>query len=251
MTDDLPSADTAALDAVRADLRALGAATPPMPEALMARLDLALAEERRASEPAQIPAPEAPAVRRPRRFRWPRFLVAVATGVVVLAGISVGVTALWRSSESSTSGDSAARDGSGNEAPEAAAPDKASGAESKSKGPDGSGYGPESTEAVVLRSGRHYTRTDVTQVGTTKTMADAGLDASLGRLSGDAASLKGCFGAVEAAYPGNVDVADFGYFEDEPALVLHVSQVDGTGRVVAVGADCGVSGADELYTIAA
>lgn len=242
---DRPSGEQAALDAVSADLRALSAQTPPMPPELITRLDLALEAERTRVHPATVPVS-----RETSRRRWPRLVLAFTTGVVVLAGISVGVSALWRGQQSSE-GDTAASEPNSAANPDAAAPDTG---DAQSFGAEGSGTGdPKSndkSDAQIYYSGRDYSRTTLPEVGTSSTVSST-VDSKLTRLSADEAALGACFDAIEARYPGQVAVADFAYFEGAPSLVVRVSQVDGSRKAVAVGANCGVSGADELYATAA
>lgn len=243
---DRPSGEQAALDAVSADLRALSAATPPMPPELITRLDLALEAERTRVHPATVPVS-----RETSRRRWPRLVLAFTTGVVVLAGISVGVSALWRGQQSNE-GDTAASEPNSASNPEAAAPD--TGDDAQSFGAEGSGTGDPKTadepDAQIYYSGRDYSRATLPEVGSSSTV-DSSVDSKLTRLSADEAALGACFDAIEARYPGEVAVADFAYFEGAPSLVVRVSQVDGSRKAVAVGANCGVSGADELYATAA
>ncbi|HEY1175598.1 MAG TPA: hypothetical protein VGF17_05535, partial [Phytomonospora sp.] len=183
--------------------------------------------------------------------RWPRLVLAFTTGVVVLAGISVGVSALWRGQQSDESDTAASEPNAAD--PEIAAPD-ATDKDAQSFGAEGSGTDdPKTTgksDAQIYYSGRDYSRSTLPEVGTSSTV-NSTVDTELTRLSADEAALGACFDAIETRYPGEVAVADFAYFEGAPSLVVRVSQVDGGGKVVAVGAGCGLSGADELYATAA
>ncbi|MEV0647952.1 hypothetical protein AB0I28_22070 [Phytomonospora sp. NPDC050363] len=240
--DRLPD-EHAALDAVSADLRAFAAETPPMPPELITRLDLALEAERTRVHPATVPVS-----RETSRRRWPRLVLAFTTGIVVLAGVSVGVSALWRG-QSADESDSASNPGNADN-PELAAPDSASDENSFGAETD---EGPKTTDkssAEIYYSGRDYSRTTLPEVGTSSTV-NSSVDTDLKRLSSDETALGACFTAIETRYPGDVAVADFAYFEGAPSIVVRVSQVDGGQRLVAVGADCGLTGADELYATAA
>ncbi|GLZ81138.1 hypothetical protein Afil01_59450 [Actinorhabdospora filicis] len=228
-----------AADAVRADLRLLADATPPMPAELITRLDLALAAEI-AAPPALIS--DGPATR-PSRRRWPRLVVAFTTGVMVLAGLTVGATALWRGQQQDTAGDSSAA--SPQSRRESPAPTSA-----VKDGTEGLNGGPDEGGPRVLRSGKDYTESTLREVGSGASMAEKSTDPVLDRLSSSPSAREDCFTAILGAYPGRVTLADFGYFKGTPALVVRVTS-DGAERFVAVGADCGVAGPDELYTVAA
>lgn len=236
-----------AADAVRADLRLLAAATPPMPAELITRLDLALAAEiaTPSAPPSTSPSPGFDAhAARPVRRRWPRLVVAVTTGVMVLAGLTVGATALWRGQQQESAGDSAAAPESRRESP---APTSA-----VKDGSEGLNGGPGETEVRVLHSGRDYSETTLPELGMSSSLAEKSSDPALDRLSTSPTARQDCFTAVIGKYPGQITLADFGYFKGTPALVVRVTS-DGAERFVAVGADCGAvgAGADELYTVAA
>lgn len=227
-----------AASAVLADLRMLAA--PPMPADLIARLDAALeAEVATSLSPQTTPDP---ATTRPARRRWPRLVVAFTTGVMVLAGLSFGATSLWRGQQQETQGDSAAAPETRRDTPS----NPASTAEKPStNGVEGTEGGPR-----VTHSGTDYTEATLPDLGKGSSLMEVTSDPALERLSSSPSAREDCFTAIIAAHPGRVTLADFGYFKGTPALIVRVTS-DGAERFVAVGAECGVSGAHELYTVAA
>jgi hypothetical protein len=60
--------------------------------------------------------------------------------------------------------------------------------------------------------------------------------------------LAACLAAVRAAHPGTVTVLDYARFRSQPALIIVIRQGSG-GLVVAVGENCGLTGADEKAAV--
>jgi hypothetical protein len=77
--------------------------------------------------------------------------------------------------------------------------------------------------------------------------ADAFADGDLSALSAPD-RLHECLTAVGQVYPGAVVAADFARFEGQPAMILVIRRSD-TSTVVAVGPECGATGADVLASI--
>jgi hypothetical protein len=60
--------------------------------------------------------------------------------------------------------------------------------------------------------------------------------------------LQACLDAVGVIHPGPVVTLDFARFEGQPAVILVVRQSN-SSIVVAVGSDCGITGADILASV--
>jgi hypothetical protein len=101
---------------------------------------------------------------------------------------------------------------------------------------------------LSLASGRDYTRQDL---GATPRPAAAAppdrefqsTPAALDRLR-DAAALGDCLRQIELAHGSGAAAVDYARFEGKPALVVTLS---GTGGMIVVGPDCGLSGTGEIY----
>jgi hypothetical protein len=66
----------------------------------------------------------------------------------------------------------------------------------------------------------------------------------------DPAALKACQDAVSTTFPGRVTVIDYARFEGVPALVMVIrADPPASTVVVAVGADCGLAGMDQLASV--
>ncbi len=72
-----------------------------------------------------------------------------------------------------------------------------------------------------------------------------GIPPELVRLT-DSEALRKCLEAVALVLPGTVDLIDYAYFENQPALVMSITSVDGKWTFVA-GPGCGIKGPDEKF----
>ncbi|GIG01233.1 hypothetical protein [Catellatospora citrea] len=232
-----------ALLLVDADLATLAAAAEPMPDDIAARFDTLLASPEFATSPAP-PARSGVGERtlsrdargaRPARRGWRRWAapVAVAAGVLALAGIVLPLGPLATTVQEAATGMSAQ---------------------------DAPAVAPADGRTPISASGTDYLREQLNDSGvmTQKSApsasaartGDAQLFSSpmpgLDRLSGSADALASCLAAIRTALPGTVTGADFARFEGRPALVVTVDTTSGGWWFVA-GPGCGLNGADELF----
>jgi hypothetical protein len=175
-------------------------------------------------------------------------LAGLATTAAAVVAIAGGALVVGQSAFDSSVPGMTAEDAGGRENPEAQpAPTFAvPGVDSAKDAP------------VLLVSGTDYqlgTLADLAAVpmATTQTSRAAGeappdtMAGPLGELS-DQDGLQSCLNAIMATYPGTVTVVDFARFEGQPAVVVVLRDVQGS-TVVAAGAECGQSGADELASV--
>lgn len=222
----------------------------PMPGDVAARIDdawRALA----ASEPA--PARTARIHVKPRRTRQARWagLAAAAAAAIAIVGGGVVLGHLGVSKSNSTGADAGAV-----HQPEAAT-DSRGGSNQYSSRPPGQG-----PTIAFGSSGSDYTASTLyllannELMSTTKSSSVGDLalpDAANGAAKqSPSAPLAACLSAIERAHPGTIEKVDSARFNGTPALVVLIAQAptgtgaDGQLLVVAVGAQCGEPGVDEL-----
>jgi hypothetical protein len=265
---------SAAIEAVRVDLSALGAAHEEMPPEVVGRLEAAL---------ASVPPEEtgkvvelAPRQARARRARWAKRLAPVAVAAGVLISVALGASLLRDSaSDSGAAGTSSAGDQAA--APAAASPQFSGGPplSSGEAGPPAAGKSApratrgeaESADAfsrredaatvppVVVASGTDYTRDTLPVVasrsgtGAQSGQAQSGTSAEPpAQLSGlkDPAALNTCLTAIRLLLDepdAPVRLVDLARFEGSPAVVVLL-----TDRIWVSGPRCGQIGADTLFT---
>jgi hypothetical protein len=178
---------------------------------------------------------------------------AVAAAVAIVGGLAA-TTNLFDRAQQSTAGAGSAMDNGGS--PSRAEADAPSAAAAP-------------IEPVFLASGSDYSMTTLGQLSAPRPAFEAsdgvsaqdtakrgigpvpqsvrkGAPTPLARLL-DRAALSACLDAIRAINPGSVVAVDYARFAGSPALVVLVQQGN-TSTVVAVGPDCGRSGADQKGT---
>jgi hypothetical protein len=259
-------------------------ATGPMPADIAARLDSALRDVARTSHPVtdvptprvssvagvgsitssaagSSPAGSSPAASSPvasslaaaraKRRRLVMGIAAAAAAAVAIVGGLAATTNLFDRAQQTTAGAGSALDSGGSPSRAEAAAPSAAGAPN---------------EPVFLASGNDYLMTTLGQlsaphpafstsggvsaqdsakqaIGPVPQPVREGAPAPLARLL-DRAALSACLDAIRAINPGSVVAVDYARFAGSPALVVLVEQGN-TSTVVAVGPDCGRSGADQ------
>jgi hypothetical protein len=203
------------------------------------------------SQNASSPAASSLAAARAKRRRFVTGIAAAAAAVVAIVGGLAATTNLFDRAQQSTAGAGSAQDsaGSPNRA-DAAAPSAAAAP----------------TEPIFLASGSDYSMTTLGQlssphqafgasagvsaqdtakhgIGPVPQPVREGAPAPLARLL-DRTALSACLDAIRAINPGSVVAVDYARFAGSPALVVLVEQGN-TSTAVAVGPDCGRSGADQ------
>jgi hypothetical protein len=225
--------------AVRADLSSVSGTSEPMPADVATRIEAALSELPSLSNVVALDQ-----ARARRRRNVTRLAGAAAAAVAVVGGISVVLGQISGSSPLySTDSAAPAADRGGTAAGAPAVPP------AMADGPSG---------PRVLSTGNDYRLDSMAELSKTPaySAADSGskttdgpaaaMEAApgpLGRLTG-AVALRACLDAVLARHPGTVAVLDYARYLGEPSLLIVVRQVAGA-VVVAVGANCGLNGADE------
>jgi hypothetical protein len=235
--------------AVAAQLRAYGMSRlEPMPADVIDRVDAALATAGAVRPPAATRVISLDAARRTRRRRVAQFAAAAA----VLVAVGAGVVTLNNGGvpQATSAGSGAAGTAPRN--------DLASRPSSGLALPFGSG-------TVVTASGTDYTAATLARAATVRGSDTVGNNAPepttaapvppdllqskqaelLGRLT-TTGGLAACITQVVAVHPGQVTAIDYARYESTPALIVTVRQPAGSLLVVAVGAECGLRGADEL-----
>ncbi|GAA2587397.1 hypothetical protein GCM10010399_16720 [Dactylosporangium fulvum] len=238
--------------AVRDELRALGTEAQPVPPDVQQRLDAALATALTAP-PADAVVVDLARAREARKRRRQRWLVGLGAAAAVLACAGIGVQVVRQ--QVTNSSDSAATSGYAPEgtrgsamAPDAVAPNSASG-------------GSPGSASAIMKTGRDYGPDTVGQLAQSSPAPPAALSAggspgkrtdlseevpdSLRRL-GDPAARTDCLKAITGEYGGQVSLVDYARFEGQPALVVIVDGTRlGAGKrlVVVVGPNCGLGGA--------
>ncbi|GGJ87998.1 hypothetical protein GCM10010123_17030 [Pilimelia anulata] len=227
----------AGFSAVQVDLRSWAEAPEPMPDDVAARLAAVLRAE--GIGPAPTGAPDAPlapvvpigvATGRRRRAAPPRWLgrVAVAAGVLAVAGVGVTVTAELRSGGDEPSRSVADAPGVSPLADERTR--AANSPEAVVIQVSGTTYAPAALAgAAALAGERAVTSPDLTKV-----------PPALRRLT-DSAALDACLNALRLAHPqtARVRLVDFAAVGGQPALVVVSEDRDRSSAVTALGADCG------------
>jgi anti-sigma factor RsiW len=247
----------AATVAVQADLRGYARSRiEPMPADVAARIEDAIGAAPRTHRVVSLAD-----ARRRRRVPWGAMGTAAAAVVLVLGGVTLATNRQTNldSGTGGTQADSPARgaeDSGGGQAPDLSSPLPASAPKpALSAG-----------QPVLSASGQDY-RADTLGQGWLASQPasppqpprksfslddDALREAAppdLKRLTAPSA-LAGCLNAVTAAHPGRVTAVDYAFFEGDPALIVAVAPATGAGSTtaVAVGPDCGITGADEQAT---
>jgi anti-sigma factor RsiW len=231
-------------------LRSAGAATEPMPDAVLERILAALPEfsdrvEQVPAAAAAVPEPrrQARAIpladrRRRRTVLWENF-AKVAAALVVVGGIGTGI-ALGTQHSSNTS--------AGSNAPAAASlgakSANAAGITTESTGHD---YGTDLGVGPLPSSAALGSATDGNTVAPRATGGLGSIPvpqaaAPLDRLA--KSGLPACIAAVERQFGATPSLADFAYYKGQPAVIFRLSD----NKVVAVGPQCGLTGADVLAT---
>jgi hypothetical protein len=205
-----------------------------------------------ASSPvASSPVASSLAAARAKRRRLVMGIAAAAAAAVAIVGGLAATTNLFDRAQQTTAGAGSALDSGGSPSRAEAAAPSAAGAPN---------------EPVFLASGNDYLMTTLGQlsaphpafstsggvsaqdsakqaIGPVPQPVREGAPAPLARLL-DRAALSACLDAIRAINPGSVVAVDYARFAGSPALVVLVEQGN-TSTVVAVGPDCGRSGADQ------
>jgi hypothetical protein len=270
------SALTEATAVVRADLSAWGAAAEPMPDDVAGRLGRAIAEagpgagkapprlsDRAHRGPLHAvptvptePGTPAPARRRPAARLWRAWAkpVAIAAGLLVVAGLGVNLLPTTRSAP-----DNATTAGGPAAAPQAAAPTLAQGAQPPiaRRVASGTAYRRQNVIAGGRAALRSFASLQPVPGGSRdaesdqKTAAEPGpgrVPPELNRLT-DPAALTGCLGEVTRAHGRavtSVQLVDYATYEGTPALVLVFTDQDGRNQLWVTGPLCGLGGADSV-----
>jgi hypothetical protein len=240
-------------------LRSAGAATEPMPDAVLERILAALPESTGRLEQAPVAAagtvPEprrharviSLADRRRRRTVFWGNLAKVAAALVVVGGIGTGIALGTQRSSSNTSAGSnapaAVSQGSGSQ--------KVAGITIDSTGHDYAsdlGIGPPASAATFSGSGSGSGSATGGRTVTPRATNNLGsipvprAESLLDRLA--KGGLPACIAAVEQQFAATPTIADFAYYKQQPAVIFRLSD----NKVVAVGPQCGLTGADVLAT---
>jgi hypothetical protein len=247
---------------VRTSLHAAAAAPTTMPADVADRItsalvggvaapgsgDLTSATQRRAAPPrpgSTRPSPQRPPGRPAvpgRRRRWAR-VAGVAAGLalfVVGGGVALDALQYLERGINAASGDRSQAEGYAPPVPTAPLP------AATSDRTDGT--------IPVAASGTDYQQDTLAQLAAVTPPVQPGFQGALnpGDPLGDFATidrLDMCAAAVVASHGGKVLFADFARYEGEPAIVFLLREGT-TSTVVAVGPNCGVSGAvDELAAV--
>ncbi|SCL38753.1 hypothetical protein GA0074692_5123 [Micromonospora pallida] len=250
----------AAMDRVGSTLAAWGEPTPTMPQAVADRLTAALAGAGPAAPPtvpgqaggepnrtvAVIGASPRPATPGQRRRRWSRrtapvlvataAMVAAGFGVTQFVGIGAGPQDAGSAPENAVAG---------------AAPTGAFRLITEPVRTDTS-YTPDTVGTAIPRPSLFgATGSPDGQSGTESGPRRPAPSSGLNRLTGRAA-LDACLEAVGTAHGRGriiVDRVEYAVFQDAPALVVGLTDAEGTRWIVVTGPECGVpgSGADTRY----
>jgi len=235
---------TSALRAVSDDLEALRGTPEIMPPEIVARFNELLGSPAMTPQAAK-PATDPLAARQPTRptkspLRMRRLAVPVAM-LAVIFGFMIVANFFSQNTDLS-------------EKPAGAPPRDNSTAELS----DG-----QSLPVPTMTSGTHHNRSSLGMPMTaasppTATTAKSqatetpngfdvtgGIPPELMRLT-ESAALTKCLEAVALVLPGTVDLIDYAYFENQPALVMSITSTDGKWTFVA-GPGCGIKGADEKF----
>jgi hypothetical protein len=256
---------SAAEPVLRTALRSAAESPPEMPDDLAARLDTMFATpapdrgpapRRRRPATGSRPAPRAsthtgPGGSRARSRRPVLARIAAAVLIVVAVG---GVTTVARGLLTQSMPGMSAADAPADEAEGAGVVSAPSAAPPMVGAPEASVD--QLAGIPLLATGIDYRQDTLAQLATDPLPMPSTLDTrdTEFRAEAELFSLTGpdrlaqCLAAVGVAYPGPVVAVDFARFEGVPAAILVVRQPD-SSTVVAVGPDCGISGADILASV--
>jgi hypothetical protein len=255
---------SAAVEAVRVDLSALGAVHERMPPEVVGRLEAALAPV----PPGENGNVVELAPRRARGGRWAKRLAPVAVAAGVLISVALGASLLRGSG--SDSGASTTSAGDRAAAPAAQSPQFSSGtavppaAGSAPNAIQGGGESPLARKGAaaavpIVTSGTDYTRDTLSRVASrtatdtqsgpgasgTEADADAVAPAELSRLKNPGV-LRTCLAKIRSVAEepeAAVRLVDLARFEGSPAVVVLF-----TDRIWVSGQNCGLTGPDTVFT---
>jgi hypothetical protein len=232
---------TGAEPAIRSALAGFDA--PAVPPDVVARLDAALSAERsndarsNGAAGAKVVDLAARRANKPGR-RWrPAHLAAGLTAAAAVVAVAIGGVSLLSQTGNSRSMTSS---------------------EGAAKAPDAMPNG-----AATIASGTDYTRSTV--AGAAGSATDAGgkvpnnAEPAAPNVTGDAlarlrdpAARQSCLNLIVGAFHlGTPSLVDYARYEGRPALIVVLSAASGPVEVVVVGADCGLTGIDEVYATTA
>jgi hypothetical protein len=232
-------------------LRSAGAATEPMPDAVLDRILAVLPESSDRVE--QVPVAAAAAVPEPRRHArvisladrrrrrtvfWENF-AKVAAVLVVVGGIGTGIALGTQHSSNTSAGSNAPANAS-----MGAKSANAAGITTESTGHNYGtdlGIGPIPSAAALGSATDGHTVAPRATNGLGSVPVPQAV-APLDRLA--KSGLPACVAAVERQFGAAPSIADFAYYKGQPAVIFRLSD----NKVVAVGPQCGLAGADVLAT---
>lgn len=252
---------SAAMDAVRADLNALGADRDRMPADVVDRLAAALTPVPHDEGARVVPLAA-------RRQRWVRRLAPVAVAASLLISVGVGAAVLRPDGTREDAGNAGFTSGSGevveNRAPAMGAPGAADAEGGKPGTRSGAGspgaFSERDAAAAppIIATGTDYTRGTLSQLTSAVTNARAKAAAPPGasgastkvpqqlhRLT-DPAALSACLAAItgtRATRAGSVQLVDLARFEGSPAVVVLLDDA-----VWVSGPACGLPGPDTRFS---
>lgn len=239
------------IDAVGADLRALGSVPEPMPDDVIARLDAALQDRPQLTVvPGGEAAPRSPTVR--RRLRWAA-PIAAAAGVLAFAGIGVDYLVDGSGDAASTSAGGSADRGSPMIAAEAGG--LVTGMTDDLVRASGEDYNRATLAAPLPAAGAMSVPDQAGDVSKRTSVAPAAPEAGKGvapdpgfpalqRLR-DRDALLVCLEAIATEQgngPVTVHSVDYARYQGEPALIVQFA-AGGVTWAWASGPDCGTPGA--------
>lgn len=234
-----------ALDAVAADLSAFAAVAEPMPADVAARLDRVIAEAPQGGLTAVPGSRPGASVRRRRVPKW-LAPVTIAAGVTALGGFWLNQVGGISAGSQSDGGDAG-----GNTAAEAPA-SATDGTVPQRQAVSGMRYDADTLEAGKAPPADTTTggeRASAEASPGNQTLAGATVPTALARLTQPLA-LASCLDAISAAHGVAIaatTAVDYAYWENEPALMVFFTDVNGERWTWAAGPDCGASGPDTRY----
>ncbi len=249
--------------AVRADLQAAARhQLEPMPADVVARIDHALVNagaaaptRLAAATPARLAAVADLDAARPGRRRRLTRLSAAAAVLVALVGAGAVLRSVVGATPVTNGAAAQARDNA------AAAPGAASALGQPTIRASGRDYRADTLASVlqppplaaptmlVSPAAPPATPNRTPALGGSAEKGALDIEPALARLA-DPTNLRGCTDQLLAAHPGEVVAVDYARFDGAPAVVVAIRH-SSTTTIVAVGAACGVAGADELATVEA
>ena len=184
-----------------------------------------------------------------RRVRRTRRWAAAAAAAVVL-GIGGGVWASVAGTHSYSGSSTMALPGAARQ------PETTSGGAGGVAYPPMTESGANYTLATLLSLANVADAASGPKAATTNALTGSGGDLAAGTLRrlADPVALERCLSLIELAHGGSSSRIDFARFNGQPALIVVLrTSANGAGRVgttvVAVGADCGLQGTDELGSV--